>query len=157
MRCGVDRANGVAWNRSCVSISCATKNSGKPLKHAKHLHPSEIPEEPEDEEYDLPTSSSNAMQFSQPSTQLPAMEEIADEVAQMEDAELQALLEFMPVDEEDRTDAQVQGNLWSDDDEYDELFSEFMEQDQASNPPQARDHGTEARGLEEEDEAMDMS
>lgn len=124
-----------------------------------------IPSDPlefeEEEEYDLPTSSGNAMQLSQPSTQLPALEEVADEVAQMEDQELEALLEYMPVGSGDRESeeagAQTQ-NLWSDDDDYDELFSELMEQD--GGQAEGVDHEVQQQQQQsstQDAEAMDMS
>lgn len=122
--------------------------------------PSDPPESEEEEsEYDLPTSSGNAMKLSQASTQLPALEEQADEVAQMEDRELEALLQYMPVGSEE-SEHGVSGmqsqNLWSDDDDYDELFSELMEQDegQATGPAPS---GHQQQNSTQDEEAMDMS
>lgn len=116
------------------------------------------PLEPEDEAdaYDLPSSSGNAMQFSQTSTQPPAMEEDeVDEVAQMEDRELEALLEYMPVDGGEAKQGEQQSqNLWSDDDDYEALFSEIMEQDLQA----FAQHGQgQQQGAAQEGEAMDMS
>ena len=116
-------------------------------------------EEEEEDEYDLPTSSRNAMQSSQPSMQLPALEEEAEEAAQMEDRELEALLEYMPVGGEDKESegpsAQSQ-NLWSDDDDYEELFSELMEQDQ-EQPAGVAQGGQQHQPSTQDGEAMDMS
>lgn len=120
-----------------------------------------------DAEYDLPTSSSNAMQLSQPATQLPQMvEEEVDEVAQMEDRELEALLEYMPT-VEDVVQDQGQGqeapsqNLWSDDDDYEELFEEFMEQDgvcTAAAGPSGEGQGEQGTHEQADGgEVMDMS
>lgn len=111
------------------------------------------PSEPDedDAEYDLSSSSGNAMQLSQPSTQMPVLEEEADEMAQMEDRELEALLELMPVDGGDGKQSQ---NLWSDDDDYEELFSEFMEQEQGHATGEGQQHEEEPA---QEGEAMDMS
>lgn len=120
------------------------------------------PPEPEEDEYDLLMSSGNAMQFSQPSTQLPALEEVADEFAQMEDREFEALLEFMPGDEEvEQEGGQQSQNLWSDDDDYEELFSELMEQDEGQSHASGVQNQGQGQGQQQtsaqEDEAMDMS
>jgi len=140
--------------------------------------PSDLLAEEEQEEdetvYDLP-SSSNAMQFSQPSTQLPPFggeEEMADEVAQHEDDELQYLVGYLGADSKmkDESSAGKEGNLWSDDDEgYDELFEELMQQEQqpglGQSTPLTRDqteHEQENGGVvqdhgHDQGEAMDMS
>ncbi|KAK3722661.1 hypothetical protein LTR37_002231 [Vermiconidia calcicola] len=104
------------------------------------------PPQPEDEE-ELPTSS-NAMQISQT---LP--EDEVDDVLQWENQELEALLSYMPQSETGDANSQPERNLWSDDDDYDALFSEFMEEDemmmssgQQNQPQPSQDH-----------EAMDMS
>lgn len=121
------------------------------------LLPSGPPEPDEDENaYKLPTfSSGKSMQISLPSTQLQVLkeEEEVDEMAQMEDRALEALLEMMP-ESHDGNDGKwsergQEQNLWSDDDDYEELFSELMERDVA---------GTEWQASTERDgEAMDMS
>ena len=118
--------------------------------------PSDPLEEEEDEElYDLPTSSGNAMQISAPSTQQPRLDDEVDEVLQREDEELEALLEYMP----GQDDVGLGGtgrdeHLWSDDDDYDALFSEFMQQDGMQVQQQQRDM---SQPRVEEDEAMDLS
>lgn len=115
--------------------------------------PSDPPEE-EDEDYDLPMSSGNAMQISAPSTQMPQLlyDEV-EEVLQRENQELEALLSYMPADEYDG-DQHSEHHLWSDDDDYDALFSELMEQEnvQAGQPKQ---NLTPAPS--QDYEAMDMS
>lgn len=107
------------------------------------------PEEDENEE-DLSTSSS-AMQFSQFGSQMPLAEEEVEEVVQMEDQELEALLSFMPVngDEEMNDHEPHSDHAWSDDDDYDALFSEFMDQ---SNGGQVH-----AAQTQDHDGDMDMS
>lgn len=121
------------------------------------------PEEDEDESiYDLP-SSANAMQMSQPATQMQmaGLEDEVAEVAQKEDEELDYLLGYLPVMEE--TQEGKEGNLWSDDDEYDELFSELMEQEQDATGGHQSTSAREQTKAEQEgashdqDEEMDMS
>lgn len=133
------------------------------------LLPSDAPE-PEEEEneddYDLPTfSSGNSMQMSQPSTQpqLPVLkeEEEVDEMAQMEDQELEALLEMMPESldgsVEDGHGKPQEQNLWSDDGEdYEELFSELMERDDVI-ASQGQQQGLSQHAEPADGEAMDMS
>lgn len=107
--------------------------------------PSDPPEEAEEEDsdqFDLPRSSGNAMQISsQPKDEV-------DDVLQKENEELEALLKFMPDADED--DGRQSQNLWSDDDDYDALFSEFMEQDAVTQQQSlASEH--------QQGEAMDMS
>ena len=104
----------------------------------------QTPSDPPDEEegFELPTSS-NAMQISQP---LP--EDEVDDVLQWENQELEALLSYMPQESEpEDANSQPEQNLWSDDDDYDALFSEFMEEDemtmssgQQNQPPPSQDH-----------------
>ena len=108
----------------------------------------QIPSDPpEEEEYDLPTSSGNTMQISAPSTQQPPMpENEVDEVLQREDEELEALLSYMPAEGDEQSE-----HLWSDDDDYDALFSEFLEQDAVEGKQQ------EMLLLCQDDEAMDLS
>ena len=65
-----------------------------------------------------------------PSTQLlPLPEDEVDEVLQREDEELEALLSYMPTDRDTAESDRQSEHLWSDDDDYDALFSEFMEKD----------------------------
>lgn len=79
---------------------------------------------------DLPTSSADKMQMSAPSTQLPAFEYELDEVEQREREELEALLTYMPVAEDEPSDMSNEAeHFYSDDDDYDQLFSEIMEQE----------------------------
>lgn len=100
------------------------------------LLPADPPEE--DEDLDAPLSSS-AMQISQPyASQYSMVEEEADEVAQREKEELEALLSYLPEEEEglpdqsnafaDETNAHggSQEHFGSDDDDYDALFSDLM-------------------------------
>lgn len=90
------------------------------------LLPSDPLEDEEDDDvYDLPTSSI-AMQMSAPASQQPFPEEEVDEVLQREDEELQALLSLMP-NSEDTNDQTSANHPWSDDDDYDTLFSEMMQ------------------------------
>lgn len=107
------------------------------------LLPSDAPEE-DDEDFALPMSSNNSMQFSAPSTQWQATQEEADEVAQRENEELEALLSFLPGEEMNVTqpqaqfqefdhthqvqqaDEQMSEHFGSDDDDYDALFSDFI-------------------------------
>src|ERR1700761_896588 len=114
--------------------------------------PLEPDEDREEEDAELPTWS-NMMQISTQSTQQKLPEEEVEEVLQQEDAELEALLSYMPAREEggDRQS----DHLYSDDDDYDALFSEFIEREDTvmtgggsqNQPPVASQGG----------EAMDMS
>ena len=100
------------------------------------------PAEDENEEEDdlLPTfsSSGNAMQISSaPSTQQQVQpEDEVDAILQREDEELAALIGSLPAEGEDHgidareEDRLQQQNLWSDDEEYDALFSEILEMEQ---------------------------
>lgn len=126
-----------------------------PLVPSDPLDPEDDEEEKLDSLYALP-SSSNAMQIS--TQQMPPEDEEGevDEVAQREARELEALLEFMPVDADG--DGEMEGtraqNLWSDDDDvYDELFSELMKQDQSG----AMVSASQGIGGQQDGEAMDMS
>ena len=108
---------------------------------------------------ELPVSSwtGSAMQISQ-QLRFSQPEEDVDDVLAMEDEELAALLEYMPNDAVSNGEGGVEGDarsehLWSDDEDYDALFSELMEQEntmsvarQSAQVPE-QDHG----------EAMDMS
>ena len=107
------------------------------------------PIEEEDEDvYDLPSSSSNAMQISsqQPDDQV-------DEVLQREEEELEALLEFMPGQEGDAHSE----HLWSDDDDYDALFSQFMEQDAMGGQVHQIQIHTQPPPPSQDKDAMDLS
>lgn len=131
--------------------------------------PSDAPEPDEEndgDEYDLPTfSSGNSMQISQSSTQpqLPVLkeEEEVDEMAQKEDQELEALLEMMPesFDGSERIGQEKtqELNIWSDDGEdYEELFSELMDRENAA-APQGEQRGLSQQAEQADGEAMDMS
>lgn len=100
-----------------------------------------LPDEDEvneiENQYDLPMSSADATRISAPSTQpmLVLPDEEVDDVLQRENEELEALLGFMPETDggegregcaelEKRSD-----NLWSDDDDYDALFSDLLDHD----------------------------
>jgi len=106
-----------------------------------------LPSDPleEDEEMNVPNSS-NAMQVSQSqpyASQYSSMpEEEADEVAQREREELEALLSYLPGEEEEMTQLpelvpesmvvqaeQPQEHFGSDDDDYDALFSDLMHEE----------------------------
>ena len=107
------------------------------------------PVEEEDEDvYELPSSSSNAMQISsqQPDDQV-------DAVLQREEEELEALLEFMPGQEGDTHSE----HLWSDDDDYDALFSQFMEQDAMGGQEHQIQIQTQPPPPSQDKDAMDMS
>lgn len=102
-------------------------------------------DEEEAHQYELPTSisSSNAMIISAPSTQ-PVLDYEVDEVEQREREELEALLSYMPAEDEQAD------HLYSDDD-YDALFNEIIEQENTkpSEPEEAH--------YFDEAEAMDTS
>ncbi|KAM0715467.1 hypothetical protein Q7P37_008965 [Cladosporium fusiforme] len=105
---------------------------------------SDAPEE-EEEEFTLPMSSNHStMQFSAPSTQWQATQEEADAAAQRENEELEALLSFLPgedvsqpqaqyqdvnysqLSQAQQADEQMSEHFGSDDDDYDALFSDFI-------------------------------
>lgn len=113
---------------------------------------SDAPEEEEEEEdFSLPVSSYNAMQMPAPSSQWQwqATPEEADEVAQWENEELEALLSMLPGEEsgfqqqqqlsaqqhdyqpyqDRRADEPMSEHFGSDDDDYDALFSDFINAD----------------------------
>jgi hypothetical protein len=116
--------------------------------------PFDGPEAEDEEVGELPASSSSwagsAMQISAPSTQVqqPRLEDEVDDVLAREDEELAALLEFMPDDvrEEDGRSE----HLWSDDEDYDALFSELMEKENAVAGQQDAEDADQG-------DAMDMS
>lgn len=105
--------------------------------------PSDTPEEDE-EELQAPESSNNdAMQLSQFSTQWYATPEEAEEVARRESEELEALLSFLPGEDAgmsqpqikyhdyhsyptEQADEQMSEHFGSDEDDYDTLFSDFI-------------------------------
>lgn len=83
-------------------------------------------------------------------------EERAEEALRLENQELDALISLMPGQEEGQGQTQGDGNLWSDDDEYDGVFQELLESygvGQASNA--GTHHG--GRQVQGDYEAMDMS
>ena len=103
------------------------------------LLPSDAPEEEDEDDFSQMMSSGNAMQTSPYSTQWQATPEEAEEIAQMEDRELEALLDFLPGeestlpqqhDEQSYQMAQesepMSDHFGSDDDDYDALFSDFI-------------------------------
>lgn len=86
------------------------------LRAAPSITQSELDEE--DDVYDLPVGSTNA-----------DSEEELDKVLKRENEEVEALLEYMPVPgppEQPEMVRQQEVNLWSDDDDYDALFSDLM-------------------------------
>ncbi|KAI6821624.1 hypothetical protein KC332_g10105 [Hortaea werneckii] len=122
------------------------------------LIPSDPPE-PEEEEadFELPTSS-NAMQISQ--TSEPPREDEADEIAQQEEQELEALLEYMPGQHPVQTFSSERNethpeHLWSDDDDYDALFSELVESDGAMHDyERGQENTAPVRAQQHDDEMM---
>ncbi|KAI6801940.1 hypothetical protein KC332_g15776 [Hortaea werneckii] len=119
------------------------------------------PAEPEEEEgeegFNLPTSS-NEMQISQ--TSEPPREDEADEIAQQEEEELEALLEYMPRRHAGPTPSELNEthyeHLWSDDDDYDALFSELVESDGAMHEHQHGQENTAPMRAQQQDDDMMM-
>jgi len=134
------------------------------------LLPSDAPEEEDEEDLSHMIYSGNATQTSMSFSQWQATPEEADEIAQMEDEELEALLSFLPgedstshqqhsyqpiqnQDQGQQANEPMSDHFGSDDDDYDSLFSDFI--------------NAEAHGMGEEDngpqapessgDAMDMS
>ena len=137
------------------------------------LLPSDAPEEEDEEDLSHMIFGGNATQDSMSFSQWQATPEEADEIAQMEDEELEALLSFLPGEGDElpgqhnyQQSIQNQGqgqdqqgnepmsdHFGSDDDDYDSLFSDFI--------------NAEAHGMAEENngpqayassgDAMDMS
>lgn len=107
---------------------------------------------------DLPES---GMQMSAPSTQQPWADDEVDEVLMREDRELDALIENLPdasqVHREEGVDEMGEVNLWSDDDDYDALFSEFMEKDDGTNQQQQQGPPLPTTATQMSGEEMDMS
>ncbi|KAK4951451.1 hypothetical protein LTR10_010426 [Elasticomyces elasticus] len=129
------------------------------------LPPNEPIEEEEDEDeefYDLPSSGSSGMQFSQQmgSQQLPDARDEADAVLAREQEEIEALVRDMEAQEgseEKGVDANSSQNPWSDDlleEDYDALFSE-VDMDDGGGIETVR-YGQQMQGAEL-DEDMDMS
>jgi hypothetical protein len=132
-----------------------------------HSLPLDAPEEEEDEldveggNWGLPGSSGNAMQMS---SQWDAIPEEADEVARRESEELEELLSLLPRDAHHQQqlgqhqDYQAQAqrqedHFGSDDDDYDALFSDFINEE-AHGMPEGDDN---AHTAPNGDDAMDMS
>jgi hypothetical protein len=87
------------------------------------------------------------MHVSAPATQQPQQQDVdeVDEVLARESEELAALLEFMQDEGDGRSE-----HLWSDDEDYDALFSELMMKEE----PLAEERQEE---VHEQGEAMDTS
>lgn len=134
------------------------------------LLPSDAPEEEEEDlDFSLPLSSNDAMQISAPSSQWHATPEEADEVARRESEELEALLSMLPGEEagllqhqaqqpqsyephqSHQVDEQMSEHFGSDDDDYDALFTDFINAD-AHESAEGGNQTTASSG-----DAMDMS
>lgn len=92
--------------------------------------PFEMVEEEEDGIF-LPTSNSgiNGLQIPAPANQQTLLDDEIDDLIRREVEEVQALLAYIPsTEDEERNDARTD-HLWSDDDDYDALFSEMLEQE----------------------------
>lgn len=136
----------------------------------------------EDEEeggFAMPISSSGeAMQFFTPSaTQWQATQEEADEVAQRENEELEALLSFLPGEEmnvsqstaasqyqdynqpeSQQEDEQMSEHFGSDDDDYEALFSDFINAEAHEAAVMGGERGSATQVPESSGgDAMDMS
>jgi hypothetical protein len=135
---------------------------------AAPMLPSDGPDEEEEDDFSQMIFSGNAAQSSMPSTQQwQATPEEADEIAQMEDEELEALLSFLPGEESALAQqqgyhqpAQTQGrdepvseHFGSDDDDYDSLFSDFIN----AEAHDTADGGNGAQAPMSSGDAMDMS
>ena len=109
----------------------------------------------EEEEYDLPSSSS-VMQMSTHGSQQPVPDDEVDEVVQRENEELEALLSYMADEEENSENRDSQSiNLWSDEDDYDALFSELVEHGDDTVSEQHQQSVTAQHAYD--DEMMDLS
>jgi hypothetical protein len=135
-----------------------------------HSLPLDVPEEEEDIDdqegsWGLPGSSGNAMQMS---SQWDAPPEEADEVARRESEELEELLSLLPGDasgphqqyqqhqhqQQEHPHAPRQDDHFgSDDDDYDALFSDFINEEAHGMPEGDGNAHTAPNG----DDAMDMS
>nr|POE82271.1 hypothetical protein CFP56_67035 [Quercus suber] len=133
-------------------VSAPTAMQNEQLRSAPTFSENELDEE-EDEPH-APMASDGAM-YTLP--QEPAEE--LDEVLQHEDQELAALLEYMPgtttVEQTSHEGDDVM-NSWSDDDEYDDLFSGLMD-DGRQQQQQQQDHLLTHLPDADGDEIMDMS
>lgn len=122
--------------------------------------PNETVEEDEDM-YELPSASS-AMHTSAPPSQQPMPDDELDEVLQREDQEIEALLaHYMPGDENETkhttSNEARSDHMWSDDDDYDALFSEYTDQGGYEERMIASAHDPQYAPPDAEDEAMDLS
>lgn len=111
--------------------------------------------EQEEDEISSPTLSSgrNGIQIFAPTSQptMPSVE--IDDLIRHEFEEVQALLAYMPPNEDEEVKDAHSDYIWSDDDDYDSLFSEVLEQEQRSSQ-----HERQAESPHDEDEmAMDLS
>jgi hypothetical protein len=135
---------------------------------AAPMLPSDGPEEEEEEDFSQMIFSGSAAQSSMPSTQQwQATPEEADEIAQMEDEELEALLSFLPGEESalpqpqgyyqpvqmQGRDEQISEHFGSDDDDYDSLFSDFIN----AEAHETVDGGNGVQAPMSNVDAMDMS
>lgn len=133
---------------------------------AAPMLPSDGPEEEEEEDLSQMIFSGSAMQSSMPSTQWQATPEEADQIAQMEDEELEALLSFLPGEESalpqqhdhqhvqtQQADEQMSEHFGSDDDDYDSLFSDFINAEAHATT----EGGNGVQAPESSGDAMDMS
>jgi hypothetical protein len=133
------------------------------------LLPSDAPEEEDEDDYSHMIYSGNATQSSMQFSQWQATPEEADEIAQMEDEELEALLSFLPGEESTlpqehnfqpiqnqdqgpQENQQMSDHFGSDDDDYDSLFSDFINAEahgmgDASNGPQAHVSSADAMDI----------
>ena len=115
--------------------------------------PFDAAEEVGDEEMgELPVSSwmGSAMNISAPPTQQSQQDvDEVDEVLARESEELAALLEFMQSEGDENGDVRSE-HLWSDDEDYDALFSELVEKEMSGAAQQQEE-------VQEQGEAMDMS
>ncbi|KAK4541240.1 hypothetical protein LTR36_008156 [Oleoguttula mirabilis] len=111
-----------------------------------------------DDTNDLP-SWDNAMQVSAPpSQQQQSMpDDELDEVLQRENEELEALLSYMPGEQQENVanNDKRSDHMWSDDDDYDALFSEFVQQSDGATQ-QSHLEAVQAHDAHYE-EAMDLS
>lgn len=133
---------------------------------AAPLLPSDGPEQEEEDDFSQMIFSGNATQASLPSTQWQATPEEADQIAQMEDEELEALLSFLPGEEsalpqqhsyqsvqEQQPDEQMSEHFGSDDDDYDSLFSDFIN----AEAHEMAEQGNDIQAPVSSGDAMDMS
>lgn len=119
-------------------------------------------EEEEEEGSELPSSSGNTVQMSAPPSQQPLPDEEVDEVVQRESEELEALLSYMSTEatEDEIHNERLADHPWSDDDNYDTLFSEFVDENGDTEPydPEAEaPHPHDPQFCYDDDEAMDLS